>query len=374
VRLAFDAKRLFNNFTGLGNYSRFVVDALAESFPENEYWLYTPRARAHPETSRYASAPFQVRKPEGMMAGAFTSIWRSYSLGSIACREGATILHGLSNELPVTKPSRLKTVLTVHDLIFRRYPSYYSAVDVAIYSWKLKQSLRKADRVIAVSEQTAADLKEFEKVSDDKLVVVNQGCASIFKQSYSKEAIQEVRARYDLPETFVLCVGTIEKRKNAALLIRAVSLMKEKVAVVIAGKPTTHADELLELVRQQGLEKHVRFIFQVPYADLPLLYRSATVFVYPSMFEGFGIPIVEAIVSKVPVITSTGSCFSEAGGPDCIYVNPSKPEELAVAITRVMDDATLRAAMVSKSLEYVRRFEPGVVASQIMNVYKEIQP
>ena len=372
MRIAFDAKRLFNNFTGLGNYSRFVVDALAESFPENEYWLYSPRTRAHPETSRFLKPPFRIRKPQGTMARALPSIWRSFSLGTVAQRDGAGILHGLSNELPVTKPAQLKTVLTVHDLIFKRFPSYYNAADVAIYGWKLRQSLRSADRVVAISHQTAADLREFEDVDNDKVVVVHQGCNEAFKKHYDGEAIDQIRGKYGLPDTFILCLGTLERRKNAALLIKALELMSAKVPVVIAGKPTAHATELRDLVRKKGLESLVRFIYHVPYADLPLLYRAAAIFVYPSVFEGFGIPIVEAIASKVPVITSNGSCFSEAGGPNCIYVNPANPEELAGAISRVMGDKELRETMVSKSLEYIRRFEPGVIAGQIMKVYKEL--
>jgi len=372
VKVAFDAKRLFNNFTGLGNYSRFIVDALAECYPENEYWLYTPKVRSNQETLRYNSSPFNVRKPESSIEKAFPSLWRSFSIGNVAHREGVAILHGLSNELPVAKPTGLKTVLTVHDLIFRRFPSYYRAADVAIYSWKLRQSLRRADRVIAVSQQTADDLREFEKVDEDKLVVVHQGCNKVFRQHYSDEVIDQIKARYGLPDIFALCVGTVEKRKNAALLIRALSLMREKVTVVIVGKPTVYAAELRDLVRELRLESFVHFIYQVPYADLPLLYQAASVFVYPSLFEGFGIPIVEAIVSKVPVIASDSSCLSEAGGPDCIYVDPSNPEELAVALNQVLEDEVLRNTMVSKSVEYVSRFEPGVIAGEVMNVYREV--
>lgn len=373
MRIAYDAKRLFNNFTGLGNYSRFVVDALAESYPENEYWLYSPVIRKHPETSRYASSKqFTLRTPGSTLGKAFPSIWRSFSLGSVAHRDGAAILHGLSNELPVSKPAHLKTVVTVHDLIFRRFPAYYSAIDVRIYSWKLRQSLRSADRVIAISHQTAADLREFEHVQEDKLVVIQQGCHRAFKQEYSEDQVDQVRSKYALPDNFVLCVGTLEKRKNAVLLIKALSLMTDKVPVVIAGKPTAYATDLRDMVREKGLEAWVRFIYHVPFADLPLLYRASRLFVYPSVFEGFGIPIVEAIASKVPVITSNGSCFSEAGGPNCIYVNPANPEELAVAISQVMGDDELRKTMISRSSEYILRFEPKEIAAQMMKLYREL--
>lgn len=373
MRIAYDAKRLFNNFTGLGNYSRFVVDALAGSFPQDEYWLYSPKVVPHPETAHFLQSPrFTIRRPEDGIQKAFPSVWRSFSLGSVVHRDGIGILHGLSNELPVTKPAQLKTIVTVHDLIFRRFPGYYNPLDVQIYSWKLRQSLRSADKVIAVSHQTAADLAEFEGVEENRLVVIHQGCHAAFKQGYGDDLVDQIKSKYSLPDTFVLCVGTLEKRKNAILLIKALSLMREKITVVIAGKPTPYASELRDLVSQLKLEPFVHFIYHVPYEDLPLLYRASSVFVYPSVFEGFGIPIVEAIASKVPVITSNGSCFSEAGGPNCIYVNPSNPEELAVAISQVLGDDDLRKTMVTKSLEYIARFEPPVIAGQLMKVYKAL--
>ncbi len=373
MRIGFDAKRLFNNFTGLGNYSRFVADALAAHYPQHEYLLYTPRIKKHPETSTYQqSGRFIIRQPESGWARRVPALWRSYALGNIAATDGVQIFHGLSNELPVTKPDRLKTVLTVHDLIFKRFPDYYNPIDVRIYGWKLKHACQSADLVIAVSQQTAADLREFMHVPDDKLRVIYQGCHPVFKQVVSEEEKRRVKYAYQLPDNYVLFVGTLEKRKNAVQLVKAASLLKTKAPVVLVGRATPYMKKLDQAIKQLGVEDRVRVLHHVSFGDLPAVYQQASVFVYPSVFEGFGIPIVEAIVSGVPVITSHGSCFSEAGGPATRYVNPTRADELATQIDELFESDELRKSIVERSRTYVKHFEPSVIAERLMQQYTQL--
>lgn len=373
MKIGFDAKRLFNNFTGLGNYSRFVVDALANRFPENEYILYTPRLHNHAETRIYQQGKFQIRKPESGLAKQFPSVWRTYAVGNVAHRDGVTIFHGLSNELPVTKPASLKTVVTVHDLIFKRYPEYYKAIDVQIYSWKLKRACASADVVIAISKQTAEDLQEYMQVPDSKIRVVYQGCHSNFKTSVSEIEREKIRIKYNLPQKFILYVGTLEQRKNAITLVKAMAQLKESLPLVLIGKATDYTKELHAYINANKLERRILFQHQVAFTDLPAIYQLAHIFVYPSLFEGFGIPIVEAITSGVPVITSTGSCFEEAGGPATSYVDPLNVAELAKQIEIVSSDAELRSNMISTSKEFIKKFEPPIIAADLMRVYESIR-
>lgn len=368
MRIGFDAKRLFHNFTGLGNYSRFVVDALSTTFPRDEYLLYTPRISSHPETQKYSNASrFTIRQPQGRMPGAW---WRSLSITEDIKADKLNVYHGLSNELPWRKVVGVRTVLTVHDLIFLRFPEYYGMLDVEIYRWKLKHSCQSADSIVAVSHQTATDLHEFLGVDPAKVTVVHQGCHPSFYRQVSDEAIAQVKQKYGLPGQFILYVGTLEKRKNAGLILRALGRMKNKVPVVLAGKPTKYIAELEGLVKKYSLQDQVKFIYNASFADLPAFYQAASLFIYPSVFEGFGIPIVEAIASGVPVITSNGSCFSEAGGPDCIYINPSNPEELADSITMVLENSDLSSTMVDASRNYIEKFNPRVIAGELMKVYQ----
>jgi glycosyltransferase involved in cell wall biosynthesis len=366
VRIGFDAKRLFNNFTGLGNYSRFIVDGVSSAYPGNEYLLYTPKLKDHPETQKYLSGNFGIQKPEGKVPGAW---WRSFSIVDDLRRDQLDVYHGLSNELPLKRMPGIKTVLTVHDLIFMRFPQYYSLIDVTIYRLKLAQACKTADKIVAVSEQTADDLKEFLDVDERKLNVIYQGCHPSFHKPVTKEEISAVRSRYELPNEFILFVGTLEKRKNAGLIIKALARLKHNIPLVLVGKPTGYIAELIGLLKKYDLSERVKFVHNASFADLPAFYRMASVFVYPSMFEGFGIPIVEAIACGVPVITSNGSCFSEAGGPHCIYVNPSNAEELTDSITMVLDNSSLRNTMVEGSRSYIERFAPPVIAEQMMRLY-----
>lgn len=362
MRIGFDAKRVFNNFTGLGNYSRFVIDALSDHFPDNEYILYTPRIRQHPEVEKYRT--FDIKQPPKGKSGAW---WRTFTIADDIRRDRLDVYHGLSNELPLRKTPGIKTVVTVHDLIFLRFPEYYGMIDVSIYKWKLKKACQSADAIVAVSQQTASDLKDFLGVDESKLHVVYQGCHPSFFHDVS---VDDVRKKFNLPNEFILYLGTIEKRKNAGLIIKALSLMKQKVPVVLVGRPTRYMAELEELIDKYHVRDHVKFIHDASFADLPALYHAASVFVYPSVFEGFGIPIVEAIACGVPVITSNGSCFSEAGGPHCIYVNPSNPEELADSVTMVLENSSLRATMIEGSRSYISRFAPPVIASELIKIYR----
>ncbi|MCB0489069.1 MAG: glycosyltransferase family 4 protein [Cyclobacteriaceae bacterium] len=374
MRIGFDAKRLFNNFTGLGNYSRFVVRALLESYPKNIYTLYSPKIKDHPDTKEFRTNPkLLVRTPPRWVKGSgFGSFWRSVNLGNIAFRDGVDLLHGLSNELPVTKPAGLRTVVTVHDLIFIRYPDLYNKIDVKIYNRKLKKACESADKIIAISEQTSRDLQAMMEVDKDRIEVVYQGCDSIFKQRVSADQIAEVKTKYSLPDKFILSIGTIEPRKNALLILKALLKLDRGVSAVLVGKATAYQSELDSFISDNSLSERVQFIHQADFRDLPAIYQSCEVFVYPSRFEGFGIPIVEAIASGVPVIGATGSCLEEAGGPSSKYVDPDDDQALANSVSEIMSDTAMSERMIKESQEYVKQFEAPVIADRLMKIYDSV--
>ncbi len=374
MRIGFDAKRLFNNFTGLGNYSRFILNALSETYPENEYLLYAPKLRSHPEVdSLLQKSSIKIHEPSKVTASLrLGSFWRSYNLGNVAANDDVQVFHGLSNELPLTKPKQLKSVVTVHDLIFKRFPEFYKPIDIKIYDWKLRNACQSADKIIAISKQTADDLIEFLGIDPAKIEIIYQGSHPNFKKVYSQDQVNEVKKRYKLPTEFILNVGTIESRKNVLLLLQALKHSKHNLPVVIVGRATSYLKQLNDYITANGLEKRVFFIHNAAFADLPAIYQLAKVFVYPSLFEGFGIPIVEAISCGAPVITSQGSCFSEAGGPDCLYVDSKNPEQLTEALNTILSDETIARQMTERSKTYIERFEPAVIAPALMKVYKKI--
>jgi glycosyltransferase involved in cell wall biosynthesis len=342
MRIGFDAKRAFFNRSGLGSYSRDTISILMEHFPAEEYFLYTP-GDGHVREFQPAGI-FHIRKPGNFLTSAFHTLWRTL-LSRQIMKDRIDIYHGLSHELPAgTRRSKLKTVVTIHDLIFLRFPHFYSLFDRMIYLTKFRYSCKVADKVIAISEQTKKDLIHFLKVPEEKIEVVYQGCNPRFYARVSEEEKNRARAKYGLPVKYILCVATLESRKNQRVILQALHQGNIDIPLVLAGKEKDYALNLREYAAANQL-KQVYFLGQVSGEDLPALYQGAELFIYPSLFEGFGIPILEALNSGVPVITSRDGCFPEAGGPGSVYVDMQKPEELAAAIKQILDDKSLQAHM-----------------------------
>jgi glycosyltransferase involved in cell wall biosynthesis len=214
MNIGFEAKRFFTNYTGLGNYNRFIVDALSRHAQQNKYLLYTPKKKSNAEVDEIVDREnVEVVLPEGFYS-LVSSAWRTFGVNSASATKSLDIFHGLSQELPFNLPGRVKKVVTVHDLIFLRYPKFYNPIDVAIYKVKVKSACQRADLVIAISSQTAQDIIDFLKIDAGKIVVVYQGIHPNFKRHISEEEKKIVREKYNLPSKFILNVGTIEQRKN----------------------------------------------------------------------------------------------------------------------------------------------------------------
>jgi glycosyltransferase involved in cell wall biosynthesis len=371
MNIGFEAKRIFSNYTGLGNYGRFVVSALSTYYPDHSYFLYTPKFIANREVEPYLiHRNIEIIEPRGGYR-AFSSLWRTWAVGFEGTIKQLDVFHGLSQELPYHLAKGIKKIVTVHDLIFLRFPKFYKSIDVSIYKTKVTHACRQADVIIAISEQTRQDLIDYLKVNPKKIVVIYQGCHPNFKQKVTAEGIALVKKKYQLPDQYILNVGTIEERKNILVLIRALALVpkSQRLPVVVVGKQTEYFDKVKEEAVRLGVIDDLQFLHNARFADFPTIYHGATVFVYPSLFEGFGIPLIEAIESGIPVITSKGSCFSEAAGPASVYVDPKNFEELAQQLTRVTGSEAIRKEMIKKSREYISRFSGEIISKQIFDIY-----
>lgn len=368
MNIGFDGKRAANNLTGLGNYSRSLIAQLACFFPQNQYFVYTPKVKDKPQiTAFFKSHAVYLKLP---LPSAIKPLWRSFGIKKQLYQDQIELFHGLSQEIPIgLTASKLKTVVTMHDLIYLRYPQYYKAIDRYIYNLKSKYACKNSDRIIAISERTKQDIIEYYHIDPNKIEVIYQSCDDSFKQSASIAAKVDVAERYKLPGNFLLIVGTIEPRKNLMLLIKALPSINPDYKLVVIGKQQAYATLVKQELEKLGLEDRVIFLEGLPFQDLPLIYQLATLFIYPSHYEGFGIPIIEALYSGTPVIAATGSCLEEAGGPDSIYVAPDNAEELAVQVNRVLENTDLRAQMIQKGLQYVQRFDNEILAKQLMACY-----
>ncbi|MVN20990.1 glycosyltransferase family 4 protein [Mucilaginibacter arboris] len=370
LKIGFDAKRAFLNKTGLGNYSRSAIYALAVYFPENEYYLYTPKVGT--EISPDFLPDLNNTRTKLPAANLFKSFWRSKSIVKDLKRDGIQLYHGLSQELPFgIKNWDIKTVVTIHDLIYLKYPEYFSFINRKIYEWKARTACKNANLIIAVSEQTKADLVAAFNLSPQKIKVVYQGCGPIFRQQKNDAVKEAVKAKYQLPGKFILNVGTIETRKNLLLVAKALKNIPEEVSLVVVGRQTKYAKQVKNYLVKEALQNRVLFLTNVPFEDLTTIYQMAKVFVYPSRYEGFGIPIVEALCSGTPVIAATGSCLEEAGGPNSIYVDPDDAISLAKQINLILQDNQLQSKMKTKGLKYAKQFEEKNIAQNLMNVYQQ---
>jgi len=373
--LGFDAKRAFANVTGLGNYSRFVLRSLGRRFPEHRYVLYAPRIRHDADTTFLDGIPtFELSSaPVGLTSGPGAAWWRTFRLGRRAGGRGVSLFHGLSQELPRDLPRGIPAVVTQADVLYIRYPELFPSIDRAMYRWKYRWSCVRADRVVAISEQTKRDVLEFYGIEGDRVRVVYPGCEPAFAVRLDAEQIAAVRRRYGLPEEYVLSVGTIEERKNALVILRALATMApaDRPFVALVGRPTAYRRVLDDFARRHALAAGMRILHPVPQDDLPALYQGARLFLYPSRFEGFGLPILEALRSGVPVITSTGSCFAEAGGDAARYVSPDEPEGVADAIRAVLGDRDAASAMIAEGHRHAATFDDNVLAERLMDVYTE---
>ena len=369
ILIGFDAKRIVRNGTGLGSYARTLVNALSE----NEHLqlnLYAPdEGRDDLRQQIVNREKVKFVYPEGLHFRFQRDLWRTKGVVKQLKEDGVQLYHGLSGELPAgLKAAGIPGVVTIHDLIFLRHPEYYHWWDVEIYRRKFKSTIKEASRIIAISECTKRDILYYGDFPEDKIDVIYQGCSNRFRKSVSEADKNRVKAKYNLSDNFILNVGSIEARKNVLLAVKALGCLLDSFRMVIVGRHTKYTDEVIAYVKKNGLEDRVQILHGIPDDDLPVIYHLAKVFVYPSRYEGFGIPIIEAIQTGLPVVACTGSCLEEAGGPDCLYVSPDDVEGMANAIKQAIAEKDVR---VPRAQEYIKRFENSNLAAQVIEEYEK---
>jgi glycosyltransferase involved in cell wall biosynthesis len=366
MKIGFEAKRVFHNKTGLGNYSRDLVRMISSYYPKTELYLYNPK-QAKKELFTYKAENIVEKTPDTL----FKNYWRQKGVVKDLVNDKIDIFHGLSGEIPSgLKKKNIKSVVTIHDLIFMRYPSLYSFIDRKIHYLKFKKAAKNADLVIAISEQTKKDIIEFLKIEEQKIKVVYQGCQPIFKTKISSDELVKVKNKFKLPNEFLLNVGTIEERKNALSIVK--SIKNIDTTLVLIGKKTEYTEQIHSYIKDHNIENKVMFLKDITSNELASIYQLATVFIYPSIFEGFGIPIIEALFSKTPVITTNSGVFPEAGGPNSIYINPNNIEEMEKQIQLLLENKTLRNEMSEKGFEFVQKFNDEIIAHNLMEIYKTL--
>lgn len=371
MRIGVDAKRAVRNNTGLGNYSRLVMESLGSELPEMQIVAYTPDMRPNPRLDPLLRLPnIEWREPVPGEARFGKSLWRTFGITRCLAKDGIDLYHGLSNELPLNIHSAgVPSVVTIHDVIWRRLPYCYKAIDRILYDYKYGRSARQATRVVAVSERTKADVSEFYGVDPDRIDVVYQGCDASFKRPHSPEEIAKAKESYGISGRYIIQVGTIERRKNLDLTVKALAALPADVSLVAVGRDNRWLAHVQSIAASLGVADRVKYLHDVPFRDIPLLNSGAAVAAYPSRYEGFGIPVIEAIESGVPVVAAKGSCLEEAGGPGALYVDPDSPREMAEALRFFLENPDASAAAVQAGRAHTARFDTSAMASTLADIY-----
>lgn len=381
MNIGFDAKRAFHNGTGLGHYSRSLIQSLSEFFPEHEYYMFQPKPS---NLFSLKSKNLHEILPSSLLNKTFSAAWRSSWVKNDLKKLNIKLYHGLSHEIPVgIHKTGIRSVVTIHDLIHERSPEQYNAIDVKIYSKKFRYACANADKIIAISEQTKKDIIDFYQTPSEKITVCYQSCNPAFGFSVNQEEKLRIKQQYELPEEYFLYVGSIIERKNLLNICKALFILKNELQIplVVIGEGKKYKQEVKDYLIRSGLQNQVIFLSEKKSAalttyktasDFPAIYQAAIAMVYPSFFEGFGIPVLEALWSRLPVITSNISCLPEAGGDGAYYVNPSKPEEIAAGMKKIYEDKSFADAMREKGWQHAQNFTPKKHATSVMNVYQTL--
>ena len=393
MKIGYDAKRLFNNFTGLGNYSRTMIDILTTYVPEHQYLLYSPKVTRNQVTMPYLEMEgCRTIVPTGMMKG---SLWRTYGMASALKNDEIDLFHGLSNELPVgLDRRRIPSVVTIHDVAFHTFPDMYRWHDRMIYDRKWKYACRHANHIIAISESTKADIIRFYDVPEEKISVIYQPVNKVY---YEREALEppltppregdsccfessplggDKRGVSGFMVPYMLYVGSVNSRKNLLGIVKAMELLPAdmQIPLTFVGGGGSYKCEVEQYIAEHHMEHMFHWTSVIDSVSLKQLYTNATLFLYPSFYEGFGLPVVEAMLSGCPVLTSNTSSLPEAGGPSSLQINPRNIEEIRDGIVKILTDDALRNQMIEGGRKYaIEKFHPATLAKQLADLYEKMK-
>lgn len=370
MRITIDYTPALRQTAGIGRYTRGLVAALAEADRDNCYRLFcagaAPDRTTWPENFAVHVSPVPARW--------LTAGWHRLRLPLPVERLAGDcdIFHSPDFSLPPLRSAR--GVVTVHDLSFLRLPEH---ADPGLRDYLQKavpRAVARAHRVLADSENTKRDLIELLRVAEEKISVVPAGVETRFRPVRDTIRLAEVQKRYNLPDWFILSVGTLEPRKNLTRLITAYAQMRRQTglphALVLAGKPGWLYEGIYDQVTQEGLEDHVRFTGFIDDADLPALYTLADLLAFPSLYEGFGLPPLEAMACGTPVVCSNNSSLPEAVGSAALLVDPTDVDGLADAMARVLGNASLRARLGDLGRAQAARFTWDAAARKLLEAYQ----
>lgn len=362
MKIGFDAKRIFHNDTGLGNYGRTLVAAMQRLYPEHDYHLFTPSISTHDYAAPFTDSSKYTIHTSGAWP---SSLWRSYRTPAIAKQLELDLYHGLSHELPLVRmPRSTASIVTFHDLIYEIYPHLFAPADLKMYRYKYRKSAALADHIVSISDSTSQDLQRIYGVSPTKISTVYQ--------SYNPVLGQQDDDRLPATRDYYLYVGSIIPRKGLLQIVQAYEMIPPagRLPLRVVGQGGDYLEQVKGYIRKQALESYFTFMGSVANDALADLYYHARGLILPSIYEGFGIPVIEALSQGTPVITSEVSSLPEAAGPGGLLIDPRNPAMIAHAMQQLTRDDDLCKQIGQLGRTYVETtFDLDQVTHQMMQLY-----
>ncbi len=377
LRVGINARYIQRQMTGIEKYTYEIIKNVALNDPDTDYYIFFMKNIPVPEMD----FPVNVKKINSRFSGKRRStklFWELVYLFFEIRKYKLDVFHGPAFFVPLMKPKRCKYITTVHDLAFLTYPKTFTISTKLYFFLLFRKSLRICDKIIAVSNVTKKDMVSYYAIPEEKVAVIHSGISSVYKAPGNEETKKEIMSKYNLPERYILFVGALSPRKNVVNILKAYKAYlqeqqkKESVKLVLVGKKAWLYDDIFSFISKNKMEEHVLFLDYVPENDVVTLYSNAELFLFPSLYEGFGFPVLEAMACGTPVITSNISSLPEVAGHAAILVNPENVEEIKEAMIKIGSNPKLREDLIKKGKNQVKKFTWKEAAEKTIQVYHEL--
>ncbi len=375
ITIGFDARYAMTDHEEFGAYSRLVIEAMALAAPRHTYFRpYIPLRAPHQAYEQLEHLHnIETMEPDGTVWRKLRLPWRVWRIGHDLHNGNVELYHGLAEHIPMGLDKRnIRSVVTIHNMEFLYDNTLTNSPEHLLHRIYMGRMLHRVDRIVAVSECVKRDITKHFRIYPEKVDVVYPGVAKCYDAELNTDYLEAVKAKYDLPERYILSVGTQLERRSMVKVINALPLIDNQLHYVIVGRTTSHTTRLKRAARELGVSDRLHIIEQIAEEDMPALYRHASMVVNLSRYEGFATHIAEAMTVGTPVITTHSSSMEEVAGNAAMFINPDNRDELVNAIGLLMEEGELRQVLTTLGHRHATRFRPEVVAYNLINCYRHL--
>lgn len=370
MKIAIDSRVYTKVNSGIPNYAEYLMNLLPQIAKDIDWIFYINRKDIYNSNFNNVSVKIGPYCHTKLRGNTFLNI----ILPILLKKDNVDIFHAVCYMTPIVKPS-CKLITTIHDLSIFYYPKYYSMLHQKKMSYYINLSVKQADRIITLGNSIAKEIVDYFKIDSKKVSVVPDGINDYFFSQKTKDYIEVLR-KYNISKPFILCVGTVEPRKNLLYLLQAYKILpeniKKDILLVHAGGNEWGYEDVYKTIDDLKLNENVKFLEYVDIKTLKVLYENALLFIMPSKYEGFGLPIIEAMACGAPVITSDIAPIREITGDNAFLIDPENIESISAGMNKLINDTNLRKILAEKGKIHSTNFTALNMAYKTLNVYREL--